>query len=476
MTVHTYFDTLNQTHRGVSTTLFVYNKREPQLPLPPPLITMSIQEDPLLSQISLLIAHVQAQSTASSQQQIQDVFIDVSILFYTLSLLYASYKISSKSSSARLPLNGPEKVPFRFLALPPELRFMIYEYLLVSPLPDGRIKFSNAHVAVRGLGLSPQILRVNSEIYAEAVGVLYERNVFQLHFFEEIDDTAEVWGLRDWQKKLFRGMRGCGGGEDEDSADLNRAIEAPDPEVVIQAGPVVGPLRLLQRLPRFMQNLLLRVRFLRHRGMNRAIHRYRPTKIHPHRLRRMRHLEIISSFRGTLSGNGILAENHISPSGENSFMNNIVTELLEYLIAAPSSEDMLMAEDDTTATGTGTATASKTTITETINNSKKKTLQLLHCPDRFVWPTPRLSLADKRRLRLQIRKKFEILHALTHTRRVSVRHDYCLMGSQEDVVDEFEEGDLAIFAGKERREGRALWSQEQMTARVCAGRVGIWEE
>lgn len=434
---------------------------------------MSNQEDPLLSKISFLIARVQAQSTASSQQQIQDVFVDVSILFYTLSLLYASYKtISSKSSATAL--NGRDVLvqPFRFLALPPELRFMVYDYLLVSPLLDGRIKCTNAHVAAGGLGLSPQILRVNSEIYAEAVGVLYERNVFQLHFSEEETEEEEVWGLKDWQKKLFRGMRGCGQGEDEDSADLNRAIEAPDPEREVQTGPV-GPMRLLQRLlPRFMQNLLRRVRFLRHRGMNnRALCRFRPTKIHPHRLRRMRHLEIISSFSGTLSGNGILAEDvQISPSGENAFMNDIVIDLLEYLIAAPSSENMLTAEDDddddTTATGT---------TRETINNSKK-TLQLIHSPDNFVWPAPRLTLADKRRLRLQIRRKFEILHALTHTRRVSVSHEYCLVGTQEVVVDEFEEEDIPNIAGTKRREGRALWSQEQMTARVCAGRVGIWEE
>lgn len=422
---------------------------------------MSNQKDLILAKISLLIAYVQARSTASSQQHIHDALIDVSLIFYTLSLLYASYKISSKSS-ARL---NPPYVPFRFLALPPELRFMIYDYLLVSPLLDRRIKCTNAHLAARGLGLSPQILRVNSEIYAEAVGVLYEKNVFQLHFSEEIV-TPEVWGLKDWQKKLFRGMRGVGQGEDEDSADLNRAIEAPDPEGPVPTGPV-PPMRLLQRLPHFMQNLLRRVQFLRHRGINgnnRELLRYRPIKIHPHRLRRMRHLEIISSFSGTLSGNGILAEDiQISPSGENAFMNEIVIDLLQYLIAGSPPEDMLFAEKDITAT------------TVTINNSKK-TLQLIHSPDRYVWPAPRLNLADKRRLRLQIRKKFEILHALTHTRRVSVRHIYCLVGSEKAVIDEFEEGDIPNFAGTKRRGGRALCKQEQMTARICAGRVGIWAE
>lgn len=467
---------------------------------------MSNQEDPLLSKISALMAQIQAQSTASSQQQIKEVLVEVSIIVYALSLLYTSYKISSSPSSssssslsARLlnnvgPVGVPDEekqVPFRFLALPAELRMMVYEYLLVSPLPEGLIKCTNAHVAAGGLGLSPQILRVNSEIYAEAVGVLYERNVFQLRFVEDgIDDddndTAKVWGLKDWQKKLFRGLNGGGKGEDEDSADLNRSIiEAPDPDTdsdpeggAVQTGPppavvmVGGPMRLLlQRLPRFLQNILRPVRFFRQRGMmnRRALRRFRPTKIHPHRLRRMRHLEIISSFSGTLSGNGILAEDvQISPSGEYAFMNEIVTELLEYLIAAPpssSSEDMMLITEDENTTATAAAT-----------EYKIKTLQLIHSPGRYVLPSPRLNLAHKRRLRQQIRKKFEILHALTHTRRVSVRHAYCLDGSDDLVLEHFEEADLPIFAGEKKRDGQALKSQEEMTARVCAGRVGIWEE
>lgn len=447
------------------------------------------------------MAQIQAQSTASSQQQIKEVLVEVSIIVYAISLLYASYKISSStpsSSSSSAPLlnkvgrvgvlDEKKQVPFRFLALPAELRMMIYEYLLVSPLQDGLIKCTNAHVAAGGLGLSPQILRVNSEIYAEAVGVLYERNVFQLRFVEDgldddDNDTAKVWGLKNWQKKMFRGLNGGGKGEDEDSADLNRAIiEAPDPDTdsdpeggAVQTRPppavvmVGGSMRLLlQRLPRFLQNILRRVRFFRQRGMmnRRALRRFRPTKIHPHRLRRMRHLEIISSFSGTLSGNGILAEDvQISPSGENAYMNEIVTELLEYLIAAPpcsSSEDMM---EDENATATAAAT-----------ESKIKTLQLIHSPGRYVLPSPTLTLAHKRRLRQQIRKKFEILHALTHTRRVSVRHAYCLDGSDDLVLDHIEEADLPVFAGEKRRDEQALKSQEEMTARVCAGRVGIWEE
>lgn len=409
---------------------------------------MSDQEDPILSQISLLIAHIQASSDASSQQHIRDAAIDISLILYTLSLLYTSYQASKRSSSHLTPPN----VPFRFLALPPELRFMIYDYLLVSSFPGRRIKCVNGYLPAKGLGLSPQILRVNSEIYTEAVGVLYEKNVFQLCFSEE--PTPGVWGLEGWQDKLFRGMRGVGKGEDADSADLNKVIEAADPELV-QAGPV-APVRLLQRLPRFMQNLLRRVHLLQQRGLpgsNTELLRFRPAKIHPHRLRRMRHIEIISSFSGTLSPKGILAEDvQLSPSGENAYTNKVVINVLNSLIAAPPSKDMRFPD----------------------SNSSVKTLQLIHRPNNWVWPSPRLTKADQRRLQLQVRDKFELLHALTRIRRVSVRHMYWLVGSQEVTVDEFEEEDIPNFVKTNKRSRDLLWSRKQMTARVCAGRVGLW--
>ena len=413
---------------------------------------MSNQEDLILSRISLLIAHVQAYSDASSHQHIQDAAIDVSLILSSLSLLYKSYQISKKSSTRLTPPN----VPFRFLALPLELRLMIYDDLLVSPLPDHRIKCTNGHLPAPGLGLSPQILRVNSEIYAEAVGVLYEKNVFQLYFSEK--PTPGVWGLKDWHGKLLRGMRGVGKGEDADSADLDRVIEAPDPEVV-QAGPVVQ-VGLLQRLPTFMQNLLQRVHFLQQRGVqgsNQELLEFRPAKIHPHRLRRMHHVEIISSFSGTLSTYGILAEDiQPSPLGENAYMNELVINVLEYLIAAPSTAE------DRAKTGT--------------SHRSRKTLRLIHKPSNWVWPSPRLTAVEKRKLRLQVRKKFELLQALTRTRRVSVRHVYWLVGSLEAKVYRFEEGDIPNFAGVKTRGRKSLLNQEQMTARICAGRVGMWAD
>ena len=413
---------------------------------------MSNQEDLILSQISLLIAHVQAYSDASSQQHIQDAAIDISLILNTLSLLYASYQVSKKSST-RLTLPN---VPFRFLALPLEMRLMIYNYLLISPLPGRRIKCTNGHLPAQGLGLSPQILRVNSEIYAEAVGVLYEKDVFQLYFSEK--PIPGVWGLKDWHGKLLRGMHGVDKGEDADSADLDRIIKAPDPEVV-QAGPV-APGGLLQRLLPFMRNLLQQVHFLQQRGIqgsNQELLEFRPAKIHPHRLRRMHHVEIISSFNGTLSTYGILAEDiQPSPLGENAYMNGLVMNVLEYLIAAPSTVE------DRAKTGT--------------SNSSKKTLRLIHKPSNLVWPSPRLTVVEKRKLRLQVRKKFELLQALTRTRRVSVRHVYWLVGSLEAKVDEFEERYILNIAGVETRGRNSLLNQEQRTARICAGRVGIWAD
>lgn len=291
---------------------------------------------------------------------------------------------------------------------------------------------------------------MNSEIYAEAVGVLYEKNVFQLCFSEV--PTPGVWGLENWQEKLFGGMRGVGKGEDADSADLNKVIEAPDPEMV-RAGPV-APVRLSQRLTQFMQNLLRRVRLLQHHGIpgcNTELLRFRPTKIHPHRLRRMRHIEIISSFHGTLSANSILAEDvQLTPSGENAFTNELVIIVLKYLIATPPpSEDMLLPD----------------------SNNSIKTLLLIHRPNNWVWPSPRLTVADKRRLYLQVWDKFELLHALTYTRRVSVSHIYWLVGSLEAKVDEFEEENIPNLVGTNKTSRDWLESREQMTARVC-GVVG----
>ncbi|KAH6854337.1 hypothetical protein B0I37DRAFT_388407 [Chaetomium sp. MPI-CAGE-AT-0009] len=89
-----------------------------------------------------------------------------------------------------MPRNPPT-----FLTLPAELRLEIYTYLLVLPPPPPRETLQVTYrcsYAASPLGSSltktngkptlyPQILRVNSQIYHEALPVLYSQNTFSAH-------------------------------------------------------------------------------------------------------------------------------------------------------------------------------------------------------------------------------------------------------------------------------------------------------
>lgn len=68
-----------------------------------------------------------------------------------------------------------------FLALPTELRTKIYECLL-SPNPhQSHTLYHDRGGRTDSFNFFPSILRANAQIYSEAVGVLYERNIFKVH-------------------------------------------------------------------------------------------------------------------------------------------------------------------------------------------------------------------------------------------------------------------------------------------------------
>ena len=68
---------------------------------------------------------------------------------------------------------GPRRTSFFLLS--PEVRSLIYEYLLVSPLPLPPIPPQSEQ------NVYTSILRVNRRIYLEAIDVLYGHNSFNIH-------------------------------------------------------------------------------------------------------------------------------------------------------------------------------------------------------------------------------------------------------------------------------------------------------
>ncbi len=75
-----------------------------------------------------------------------------------------------------------EQGGFPFLSLPPEIRHSIYSELLISRLKDSPnapiLLWHDRNGRDNSLSLYPQILRVSRQVNAEAIPLLYERNVF----------------------------------------------------------------------------------------------------------------------------------------------------------------------------------------------------------------------------------------------------------------------------------------------------------
>ena len=80
--------------------------------------------------------------------------------------------------------NAEASACFRLLELPYEIRRLVLHILLVSPTPlnfcyirlHGRMKFPSSDAFT----ISPQVLRVSKELYAEGRPLLYQENVFGL--------------------------------------------------------------------------------------------------------------------------------------------------------------------------------------------------------------------------------------------------------------------------------------------------------
>ncbi|KAF7714357.1 Uncharacterized protein PECH_001922 [Penicillium ucsense] len=125
-----------------------------------------------------------------------------------------------RDAAAFLPGSRPT-----LLTLPAEIRNLIYEQVLVADGPITPVK-RNAHV-------SPQLLRVNKQIYEEARGILYGDNVFALDepsgrapldFLENIgpDNAALVRAMRIRTPRV----------KDDEAVDLEAEVDPIDVETL----------------------------------------------------------------------------------------------------------------------------------------------------------------------------------------------------------------------------------------------------
>jgi hypothetical protein len=89
--------------------------------------------------------------------------------------------MSDKTRNSSTPSDAGRK---SYFSLPPEVRNLIYEYLLLSPLPlPPTPPQSEQHVYTA-------ILRANRRIYLEAIDILYERNFYNIHLRSALHKVA----------------------------------------------------------------------------------------------------------------------------------------------------------------------------------------------------------------------------------------------------------------------------------------------
>lgn len=179
--------------------------------------------------------------------------------------------------------------PFRFLDLPAEIRFIIYEKLLCAN--DGRIKICNYNIE-RRTRIYPSILCVNSLIYSEAAPVLYDRNIINIHYSYD-----SLWPIQ--LRNLFR-------------------IEG---DVTAEAAGASTSRLWTCRPERLTKYPLARP----------ATHRF--AKIHPHRFRRVRQIEITIKTAGVYCG-ATLCE-------DDPEQRQRILSLLMSLICVPGSDQKI---------------------------------------------------------------------------------------------------------------------------------------
>ncbi|MCJ1379258.1 hypothetical protein MMC17_002359 [Xylographa soralifera] len=177
--------------------------------------------------------------------------------------------------------------PFPFLALPLELRMIVYRELLSPNEERPLLLYHDQSGRPEMLDVHPSILRVNSQIYIEASPILYDLNIFKIDLSSMVPRHSPGLDLPEVRS---------------DHLSLFRSDTAPN-------------------------NLLVKPN-----GRCVPVHSRSSGLIYPHCFQRLRHLELVTSH-GAVWGSGHLND-YISTTGD------LILEILRYLAkrAAPDGQ------------------------------------------------------------------------------------------------------------------------------------------